>query len=109
MLRCPLKTSERAVDSMSLRRRDKCLRFLLLLVCLCACLAAPRRALASEYHGQITFGGLPVPGATIRASRDNQKLVAISDQQGSYSFADLADGTWKIEVEMQCFSTIEQT
>ena len=70
---------------------------------------APRLALASEYHGQVTFGGLPVPGATIKAKRDNQTLVAISDQQGSYSFADLTDGTWKIEVEMQCFSTIEQT
>jgi trimeric autotransporter adhesin len=74
-----------------------------------AWLAAPRPALASEYHGQVTFGGLPVPGATITATQGKQKIVAISDQQGSYSFPDLADGTWKIEVEMQCFSTIEQT
>src|SRR5262249_8374530 len=65
--------------------------------------------LASEYHGQVTFGGLPVPGATIKAKRVDQTLIAISDQQGSYSFPDLADGAWKIEVEMQCFSTIEQT
>ena len=72
-------------------------------------LAIPRPALASEYHGQVTFGGLPVPGATIAATQGNQKIVAISDQQGSYFFADLADGTWKIEIEMQCFSTIEQT
>ena len=74
-----------------------------------AWLAAPRLALASEYHGQVTFGGLPVPGATITATQGNQKIVAISDQQGSYSFADLADGTWKINVEMQCFSTMEET
>jgi carboxypeptidase family protein len=74
-----------------------------------AWLAVPRLALASEYHGQVTFGGLPVPGATITATQGNQKIVAISNQQGSYSFADLADGTWKIEVEMQCFLTIEQT
>jgi trimeric autotransporter adhesin len=74
-----------------------------------AWLAAPWLALASEYHGQVTFGGLPVPGATITATQGNQKIVAISDQQGTYSFADLADGTWKIGVEMQCFSTIEQT
>src|SRR5437899_5911834 len=109
MLRCLQKPSEPAVNSMSLRRKDKCVRLLLLLACLCACLTAPRLALASEYHGQVTFGGLPVPGATIKAKRDNQTLVAISDQQGGYSFADLADGTWKIEIEMQCSSTIEQT
>ncbi|MGH9595735.1 MAG: carboxypeptidase-like regulatory domain-containing protein, partial [Edaphobacter sp.] len=67
-----------------------------------------RQAQASEYHGRVTFGGLPLPGATIKATRDNQTLVAISDLQGDYSFADLSDGAWKIEVEMQCFSTIEQ-
>jgi hypothetical protein len=70
---------------------------------------APRLAQASEYHGRVSFGGLPVPGATITATLGGQKIVAVSDQQGSYSFADLADGTWKIQVEMQCFSTIEQT
>jgi hypothetical protein len=70
---------------------------------------APRLALASEYHGRVVFGGLPVPGATITATQGSQKIVAVSDQQGSYSFADLADGTWKIQVEMQCFSTMEQT
>ena len=94
---------------MSLRRIDKCLRLICILACSLPCLTAPRLALASEYHGQVTFGGLPVPGATITATQGNQKLVAISDQQGNYSFADLADGAWKIEVEMQCFSTIEQT
>jgi hypothetical protein len=70
---------------------------------------APRLALASEYHGRVTFGGLPLPGATITATQGSHKIIAVSDQQGSYSFADLADGTWKIEIGMQCFSTIEQT
>ena len=32
-----------------------------------------RLALASEYHGQVTFGGLPVPGATITATQGDQK------------------------------------
>jgi hypothetical protein len=72
-------------------------------------LMALRPALASEYHGRVAFGGLPVPGATITATRGDKKIVAVSDQQGSYSFADLADGAWKIQVEMQCFSPIEQT
>jgi hypothetical protein len=68
-----------------------------------------KAALASEYHGQVTFGGLPVPGATITATQGSQRFVAVSDQQGIYSFADLSDGIWKILVEMQCFSRIEQT
>src|SRR5580704_1470045 len=96
-------------DSMSLRRINRCFRFACILVCVSAWLAPSRPSLASEYHGQVTFGGLPVPGATITATQGSQKVVAISDQQGGYSFADLADGTWKIDVEMQCFSTIEQT
>jgi trimeric autotransporter adhesin len=94
---------------MSLRRIDKCFRLVCILVCLGAALVVPRLAVASEYHGRVTFGGLPVPGVTIKATRDSKTMVAISDQQGSYSFADLADGAWKIEVEMQCFSTIDET
>jgi trimeric autotransporter adhesin len=94
---------------MSLRRIDRRLRVVCLLVFVAMCLMVPRLALASEYHGRVTFGGLPVPGATITATQGSQKVVAVSDQQGSYSFADLADGAWKIQVEMQCFSTIEQT
>ncbi len=81
---------------MSLRRIDRCLRLGCILVCVAMCLMAPRLTLASEYHGRVTFGGLPVPGATITATQDGQKIVAVSDQQGSYSFADLADGAWKI-------------
>ena len=94
---------------MSFRRRDKCLRLVCILVCVATCLMAAGPAWASEYHGRVTFGGLPVPGATITATQGSQKIVAVSDQQGSYSFADLADGAWKVQVEMQCFSTIEQT
>src|SRR6266481_6388201 len=108
MLRCLRKIS-RAVDSMLVQRIDRRLRFACVLVCFAICLMVPRLALASEYHGQVTFGGLPVPGATITATQGSEKIVAVSDQQGGYSFADLADGGWTIQVEMQCFSTIEQT
>src|SRR6266851_3178020 len=56
---------------------------------------------ASEYHGQVTFGGLPVPGATVTATatQGDKKSVSITDQQGLFSFSDLTDGTWTIEVE----------
>jgi hypothetical protein len=69
-------------------------------------LCAAKVALASEYRGQVTFGGLPVPGATVTATQGDKKFTAVSDQGGAYDFPDLPDGAWKIDVEMQCFSTI---
>ncbi|HLJ25592.1 MAG TPA: carboxypeptidase regulatory-like domain-containing protein [Candidatus Angelobacter sp.] len=73
-----------------------------------ACLALCTMAAASEYHGQVTFGGLPLPGAQVTATQGDNKLVAVTDQQGIFSFPDLKDGNWTIEVEMQCFNTIRQ-
>jgi hypothetical protein len=63
---------------------------------------------AAEYHGQVTFGGLPVPGATVTATQGDKKFTAITDPRGAYSFPDLADGVWTIQVEMQAFSPIKQ-
>ena len=63
---------------------------------------------AAEHHGQVNFNGLPVPGATVTAAGGDKKLVAVTDQQGAYSFPDLADGVWTIQVEMLCFATIKQ-
>jgi trimeric autotransporter adhesin len=71
-----------------------------------ACLCASSRAAASEYHGKVTFGGLPLPGATVTASQGTKKFTTTSDQGGVYRFDDLPDGDWKIEIDMQCFSTI---
>src|ERR1022692_5021582 len=63
---------------------------------------------AAEHHGAVTFGGLPVPGATVTATQGDKKLVAVTDPQGVYSFPDLADGVWTIQVEMLCFATLKQ-
>jgi len=63
---------------------------------------------AAEHHGQVNFNGLPVPGATVTATAGGKKLVAVTDQQGAYSFPDLADGVWTIQVEMLCFAPIKQ-
>ena len=60
---------------------------------------------ASEQHGTVTFGGLPVPGAIVTAIQDDKKITAITDPQGAYSFPDLSDGVWTIQVEMRGFST----
>ncbi len=63
---------------------------------------------ASERHGQVKFGGLPIPGVTVTASQGDKKLVTITDQQGMYSFPDLPDGVWTVEVEMLCFVPVKQ-
>jgi hypothetical protein len=72
-----------------------------------ACLAAFGLA-AAEHHGQVKFGGLPVPGATVTAVQGDKKQVAVTDSQGVYSFPDLPDGVWTIEVDMLCFAPLKQ-
>jgi hypothetical protein len=64
-------------------------------------------ALASEYHGQVLYNDLPVPGVIVTATQGDKKFTATSDEQGSYAFADLPDGAWKIHIEMLCFSPID--
>lgn len=80
------------------------IRFSILCALVWACIGA--RATAREYHGQVTFGGLPIPGATVTATQGDKKLTAISDLSGVYHFDDLADGAWTIDIEMQCFQSI---
>ena len=61
--------------------------------------------MAAEHRGQVKFGGLPLPGATVTASRAGKTLTTITDLQGRYAFQGLDDGTWTIQVEMLCFET----
>src|ERR1051326_9123663 len=77
----------------------------LLFVVLCL---VPASVAALEHHGHVTFGGLPVPGASVRATQGTKQLLTITDQQGLYSFPDLTDGKWMIEVEMTGFSTTKE-
>ena len=74
----------------------------------CLCVVGLGTARASEYHGQVTFGGLPVPGAVVTATQGDKKVVAIADPLGLYSFPNLADGTWTIEVRMTGFTPVKQ-
>ena len=62
--------------------------------------------MAAEHHGVIKSGGLPVPGASITATKGDKKLFTTSDENGRYSFADLEDGSWTIEVEMLGFAKL---
>ena len=63
---------------------------------------------AAEVHGQVKFGGLPLPGATISASQGDKNFVAVSDPNGNYSIPDLPDGVWNFKVEMLGFTPVTQ-
>src|ERR1700686_3039035 len=65
-------------------------------------------AVAAEHHGVVKSSGLAVPGATVTASQGEKKLVTTTDDQGAYSFADLPDGVWTIQVEMFGFSKVSR-
>ena len=67
------------------------------------------QALASAFHGQVTFNGLPVPGATVTVTQGKSDLTTVTDPQGNYSFPDLPDGTWMLQIEMTGFAPIRQT
>jgi len=72
-------------------------------VCLALWIASAALAAASPYRGVVTFGGLPLPGATVTAAQGTTALTAVSDANGAFQFDDLADGKWTIDIQMQCF------
>jgi len=78
---------------------------LLIFALIFACASVP--ALASAYHGQVTFGGLALPGATVTATQGDKTISVTTDEGGVFRFDDLSDGQWKIEVKMLCFETIK--
>ncbi|HEY6490853.1 MAG: TonB-dependent receptor [Terracidiphilus sp.] len=77
------------------------------MVCALALLCAAQRILAAEHHGQVFFHGAPVPGATVTVSQGEKHVATVTDQQGLYEFPDLADGEWKIRIEMSGFAPID--
>ena len=66
------------------------------------CLAGTR-LMASEHHGLVRSNGLAIPGATITAAQGDQKHTTTTDENGAYSFRDLPDGVWTIQVDMLGF------
>ncbi len=85
-----------------------CRRCAGLFACLVLSLALAMPLAATEHRGVVKFAGLPVPGVTVTASQADKKLTAITDDQGVYTFPNLSDGLWNIQVEMQCFETIKR-
>ena len=79
------------------------------LCCLLMWFVLPQVAAASEYRAHVIFNGLPLPGATVTVSDGTTKLTAVTDILGFFSFLDLKDGTWTIEIQKLLFATIKQT
>src|SRR5690349_19086842 len=76
------------------------------LVCVLTFCLLSGAAWTAEHHGTVQSGGLPIPGATVTAIQNDQKLVTTTDEQGRYAFANLPDGVWTIRVEMFGFVTL---
>lgn len=64
--------------------------------------------LLTAHQGRVIFDGVPVPGATVTATQGKKQFAAVTDTQGAYSFPELAEGPFTIQVEMLGFSTIKQ-
>lgn len=77
-------------------------------LCLVCALVLQSGVFASDHYGQITFTGLPVPGATVTATQGDKIVVATSDPAGIYKLSDLADGVWSVRVEMLGFEPLSQ-
>ena len=80
------------------------IRRFLIAATICVCASIP--AHASVYSGQVNFGGLPLPGATVTASQGDKSISVTTDEGGVFRFSDLPDGEWKIEVRMLCFENL---
>src|SRR5215470_4239337 len=59
-----------------------------------------------EHSGQVTFGGMPVPGATVVATSGDKKLVTATDDEGMFRLPDATEGQWSLHVEMLGFEPL---
>ena len=73
-----------------------------------AALLIQLQAVASEHHGQVLFGGLPVQGAVVTATQGDKKMTALTNDVGVYAFPDLPDGNWTLDVQMTGFAPAKQ-
>ena len=71
-------------------------------------LAACGAAWASEFHGIVSVGGVPIPGATVTVVQGGKRYVTVTDTQGFYTIPDLADGAATVDVQMTGFAELKQ-
>ncbi len=63
---------------------------------------------ASPHQGVVKSNRQPVPGATVTATQGDKKFITTTDDNGAYSFADLDDGVWTLQVEMLGFDGVKR-
>jgi hypothetical protein len=61
---------------------------------------------AVDYYGQVIFGRVPVPGATVTATQGDMHLTTSTDEQGIFRLTAIADGPWNIRIEMRGFADL---
>ncbi len=59
-----------------------------------------------EHSGQVMFGEVPVPGATVTATAGDKKLITATDEQGMFRLPDATVGVWTLKVEMLGFEPL---
>jgi hypothetical protein len=64
---------------------------------------------AAEYHGRVRYGSVPVPGATVTLTQGSTELSTLTDSQGLYEFPKIAEGSWKISIELRGFAPLSGT
>jgi len=64
--------------------------------------------LAAPHQGVVRSNRQPVPGATVTATQGDKKVITTTNDDGTYSFADLPDGVWKVQVAMLGFEAAER-
>ncbi len=67
------------------------------------------RALAAEHSGRVSFNQLPVPGARVVATNGTTTHSTVSGADGTYRFVELAEGEWRVRVEMTGFEPAAAT
>ena len=77
-----------------------------LLIAVVMLVSAIRLFAGGEHSGQVTVGGVPVPGATVTATSGDKKLVTATNDQGIFSLPDATVGTWTLRVEMLGFEPL---
>ncbi len=63
----------------------------------------------AQYRGSVTSAGLPIPGAVVTATQGDRKVVTSTGENGVYTFPDLGQGTWTVEVEAFGFAKTTRT
>jgi hypothetical protein len=59
---------------------------------------------AAEHRGEVKFGGLPLPGASVTLIQGGKKHSALTDQEGRYVFSEVGAAPFAVEVRMQLFA-----